>query len=189
MRASLVLAALVAVIVGCVAGQGSVYAADAPRARPGDVAASTSRIDQRAAHTLQDEFRIIAGDRIFFADGSVEIGSRARAVLARQADWLKLNPQLLIAVEGHADDSTTIDDMKQLSQSRALSVRDRLIAQGVEAERITVVVKSNSDLIATCAMAACKAQNRRAITSISGRTVQAPGAVQPRPAQPNAVQR
>ena len=189
MRSLAVISVWVAVALGVTANPVGGHAADAARSVTGSLANAGLSLDQRTTLTFQDEFRITAGDRIFFADGSIEIGSRARAVLRRQAEWLKLHPELVVAIEGHADDSASLEEMKLMSQNRAVSVRDRLIAEGVDGQRITVVAKSNTDVVATCALTGCKAQNRRVITLISGRLAPALVAPQQRQGQPNAVRR
>lgn len=118
------------------------------------------------SHSAEDTFRRDAGDRIFFGTGSVEIGARARAVLAAQAEWLKRNPILRLTIEGHADDGGTVDQNIKLSAERADAVRERLVAEGVEARRIAVVARGREDRVAVCGDTGCMAQNRRAVTVV-----------------------
>ena len=116
--------------------------------------------------SIQSKLRIDAGDRVFFATGSAELGSRARSALAAQAKWLMRWREFEAAIEGHADEPGSEQENIVLSEQRAEAVRDRLIQEGVEPSRIAVVPLGRSIPIATCADADCRAQNRRAVTLV-----------------------
>ncbi len=116
--------------------------------------------------SIQSKLRIDAGDRVFFATGSAELGSRARSALAAQAKWLMRWHEFEAAIEGHADEPGSEQENIVLSEQRAEAVRDRLIQEGVEPSRIAVVPLGRSIPIATCADADCRAQNRRAVTLV-----------------------
>ncbi len=112
------------------------------------------------------EFRGSVGDRVFFADRSAELSSRARVAIDAQADWLKRKPGLIVVIEGHADDSGTSDDNMQLSLQRADAVRHRLIELGISTERIRVTAFGRNRTVADCTGSLCAAQNRRAVTVV-----------------------
>ena len=136
--------------------------------------------------SIQSKLRIDAGDRVFFATGSAELGSRARSALAAQAKWLMRWHEFEAAIEGHADEPGSEQENIVLSEQRAEAVRDRLIQEGVEPSRIAVVPLGRSIPIATCADTDCRAQNRRAVTlGVRHRHARAPG---PR-GQPRAARR
>jgi outer membrane protein OmpA-like peptidoglycan-associated protein len=120
----------------------------------------------RHARTLQGHFRLVAGDRVFFSEGSAELGASALAVLAAQAAWLKRYPQTAVVVEGHADDPGTSDENSVISAGRAEAVRSRLLEGGVEPERIVTAVYGRNRPVAICGEPQCSAQNRRAISVI-----------------------
>jgi peptidoglycan-associated lipoprotein len=109
-------------------------------------------------------FQSEAGDRVFFAEGSAELGARAIAALDAQAAWLRAHPSLAVTVEGHADDWGSARDNLAISQRRAAAVRVRLIAQGVAAERIATMAYGRTRRAAECAASTCNVQNRRSIT-------------------------
>lgn len=113
------------------------------------------------------DFRMSVGDRVFFADRSAELSSRARAAIDAQAQWLKRKPGLVITVEGHADDSGTSDDNLALSRQRADAVRYRLIELGVGTERIGISAFGRNQTVADCTGVQCAAQNRRVVTVVS----------------------
>jgi outer membrane protein OmpA-like peptidoglycan-associated protein len=121
--------------------------------------------------TIPGEFQTLVGDRVFFSEGSAELGARARKALAAQAAWLARHPSLGVTIEGHADDPGADDH--QLSQRRAEAVRQRLIETGIAPERIRTVAYGRQRLVAECAGSACGAQNRRAITVVGAPTAAA----------------
>jgi peptidoglycan-associated lipoprotein len=128
-----------------------------------------SRRDARWLRALSFDFQMAAGDRVFFAESSVEIGARSRGVLAAQARWLMRHPGLPVVIEAHADDGRGNRDLDtQISERRARAVQDRLIEEGVESSRITIVAFGRDRPVATCAAPECAAQNRRVITRIGG---------------------
>lgn len=114
---------------------------------------------------VEEEFIVAAGDRVFFAAGSAELGQRARIVLSAQARWLASHPELRAVVEGHADDGAlSPDQSSKLSEARAAAVRDRLVEEGIAASRLTVSGVGRQHPVADCPGSDCAAQNRRAVT-------------------------
>jgi peptidoglycan-associated lipoprotein len=121
--------------------------------------------EARVSIALDEQFLSGAGDRVFFSAGSADLGSRARGVLHAQARFLLLHPDLGAAVEGHADDGPmSKDETQRLSEERAAAVRDRLIAEGVESDRLTAFGRGRGDRVSECPAPECLAQNRRVIT-------------------------
>lgn len=115
---------------------------------------------------LDDEFRATVSDRVFFGDASADIGSAARAVLAEQARWLRRHRDVVVVIDAHADDRGSPDYNNDVAERRGAVVRDRLVAEGIEAERIRIVAHGRSAPIATCVNPDCAAQNRRAVSRI-----------------------
>ena len=70
-------------------------------------------------------------DRVFFAYDSYSLAASAQATLNKQAKWLKANPSVAIAVEGHADERGTREYNLALGDRRASSVKDYLMSQGI----------------------------------------------------------
>lgn len=133
----------------------------------------------RVSSAIDGQFLSDAGDRVFFSAGSVNLGVRARAVIQAQARFLIRHPELSAAVEGHADDGALPDaETQRLSDERAVVVRDRLIAEGVEADRLTAYGRGREDRVSDCPAPECLAQNRRAITVLlDGRLLLGDGAI------------
>jgi peptidoglycan-associated lipoprotein len=107
-------------------------------------------------------FLLSAGDRVFFAESSAELGGRALAIIKSQARWLKLRPDLAVTVIGRSDDGGDRHAAQLLSAQRAEAVRDRLIAAGLDAGRIGLRPTGNDDKVAICSTSLCRAQNRNA---------------------------
>lgn len=119
----------------------------------------------RVSASLDSEFLSDAGDRVFFSAGSANLGIRARGVIQSQARFLARHPELAVAVEGHADDGALPDDESlRLSQERAAAVRDRLVAEGIDADRIVAYGRGREERVSDCPAPECLAQNRRAVT-------------------------
>jgi len=123
-------------------------------------------LEVRRNASIQAKLRVEAGDRIFFAPGSAELGTRARVALAAQAQWLIRWREFEAAIEGHADEPGSEEENLSLSVQRAEAVRQRLIAEGVEPGRLAIVPMGRAVRLATCADVDCRAQNRRAVTLV-----------------------
>lgn len=113
-----------------------------------------------------EDFRQQAGDRVFFPDGSADLGARARVALEAQAAWLIRHPDVRVVIEGHADDQGARDVNKQLADKRADVVRLRLNDLGVPDARMRVTGLARNEPVADCPEHHCKAQNCRAVTVI-----------------------
>lgn len=107
--------------------------------------------------------RADVGDRVFFGAASSEIGSRARAVLERQAQWLARYRELYVVIEGHADDPGDESTNESMALQRAEAARKRLLAAGVSSERVDLDVRGRRDRAVVCEEATCRSQNRRVV--------------------------
>lgn len=126
--------------------------------------------EERKVQMLGHEFQAVAGDRVFFAETSSDLGGRARAVIASQARWLGRHSELPIVIEAHADDHRTNRERDtELSQKRAEAVAAFLVEQGVARDRIVIYAFGRDRPIATCHAPECAAQNRRVVVRIGGR--------------------
>ena len=120
----------------------------------------------RRARALAQDFKASTGDRIFFADGEATIGSRARAVVEQQAQWLKRFPQVVLTLAAHADDRGGREFNEDLSIRRGEAVKARLVQEGIDPARIKVVPYGRERPIASCEDSGCSSQNRRVVTTI-----------------------
>jgi peptidoglycan-associated lipoprotein len=112
---------------------------------------------------LETDFSASGGDRIFFADGSDDVGGRGRRVLREKAAWLQRYPQVFLRIEGYADDAGNDETNSAVALRRAEAVRDVLIEAGLSATRMHLTVFGREQLLSTCTEPECAAQNRRAV--------------------------
>jgi len=112
----------------------------------------------------QQDFVVNVGDRVFFESDSTELSAQARDTLEKQAQWLRTYRSYQFTIEGHADERGTREYNIALGARRAQSVRDYLIARGVEASRMRTVSYGKERPVAVCNDISCWSQNRRAVT-------------------------
>jgi len=124
------------------------------------------RAEISRAHPSIESFAVEAGDRVFFSSGSAELGGRGRLVVEAQAQWLKSRPDVLVVVEGHADEPASDEDNLRLSQARAEAVKSRLLMSGIVPERVAVTALGRRQRVSECAAPDCAARNRRAVTLV-----------------------
>lgn len=114
------------------------------------------------------DFATNVGDRVYFVVDQADLTPEAEEILGRQAAWLQKYPGVSIQVEGHSDERGTREYNIALSARRATATREFLIAQGVEANRISSIAYGKERPAALCDSEQCWTQNRRAVTVITG---------------------
>lgn len=87
----------------------------------------------------QQDLVVNVGDRVFFGTDRYDISPDARMVLEKQANWLAQYSALNITVEGHADERGTREYNLALGERRANSIKNYLVALGVDPRRIETV--------------------------------------------------
>jgi peptidoglycan-associated lipoprotein len=103
-------------------------------------------------------------DRVFFSTNKSELTSAASANLAKQAAYLKANPNLNVVLEGHADERGTREYNLALGQKRAIATKDFLVSNGVAANRIKVISYGKEKPANPASNVLAWSQNRRAVT-------------------------
>lgn len=144
------------------------------------------RPQARSTFRFEELLRADVGDRIFFGAASAEVGTRARAVLERQAQWLARYPDLYVVVEGHADDPGEDAGNDALARERAETARARLVAAGVAEDRIDIDVRGRRERAVVCEEPTCRSQNRRAVTRLMLVLPAAPRSALPTPGRTRA---
>ena len=112
-------------------------------------------------------FRGSVGDTVLFAADQTTLTSEARAILARQAQWLARHGNFSAVVQGHAEETGTREYNLALGARRASAVQEYLISQGVAADRIRTLSFGKERPVEVCSDEACYAKNRRAVTVVS----------------------
>ena len=118
--------------------------AAAEKAAAEKAAADKAAAEKAAAEKLAAEMRQV---NTFFTINSYVISDEEAAKLVRYIDWLKANPDVNIAIAGHADKGTGTKRINQkLSEQRAAAVKAFLTERGIAESRIVSVV-ANGDRI------------------------------------------
>ena len=116
---------------------------------------STAAVDKSPAEKLAQ-----VGD-------SAELTGSARSTLNRQSAFLSVNPDLMIVIEGHADERGTREYNLALAERRATAVRDYLVAKGMNSARVRTVSYGKERPVAAGSDEASWAKNRRATTVLN----------------------
>jgi peptidoglycan-associated lipoprotein len=131
-------------------------AATQVQAGPGAGAAAASRVSPREFSenpALQD---------ILFDFDKADIRADAAKTLDANASWMKTNANNLILIEGHCDERGTNEYNLALGERRARSTMNYLVAQGVQASRITIISYGEERPTCNEKTEACWQKNRRA---------------------------
>ena len=107
------------------------------------------------------------GDRVHFDLDRYDLSPEAEATLQKQAALLQLYPQIVITIEGHADERGTREYNLALGERRAAAVRNYLAAVGVSPDRVTVISYGKERPECIAADEGCWSQNRRGVTVAS----------------------
>jgi peptidoglycan-associated lipoprotein len=117
--------------------------------------------------SIQD-FVVNVGDRVYFDFDQFDIRADAAPVLNAQAQWLLRYPSVMVRIEGNADERGTREYNLALGARRANSVRDYLIARGVQAARISTVSFGKERPIDPGTSEESYQRNRNGHTAITG---------------------
>ncbi len=99
---------------------------------------------------------------VLFDYDKAEIRSDQVATLQGNAAWLKANPNVRMIIEGHCDERGSEEYNLALGDRRANAVKEYLISQGVQSNRINTVSYGEERPVCREETDACFAMNRRA---------------------------
>jgi OOP family OmpA-OmpF porin len=98
---------------------------------------------------------------INFETGKSDIKAESQPTIEQIVEMLKQNPDLKISIEGHTDNVGSDKSNQTLSENRAKSVMDALIAKGIDKSRLSSKGWGSSKPIADNNTEEGKAKNRR----------------------------
>jgi peptidoglycan-associated lipoprotein len=130
-------------------------------------ASSTSGGAGAATPGSVEDFQVNVGDRVFFDYDSYEIRPDAQNTLQQQAAWLQQYGQYIVTIEGHCDERGTREYNLALGERRANSVRNYLVALGVDGNRIQTISYGKERPEVPGSDESAWAQNRRGVTVLS----------------------
>jgi outer membrane protein OmpA-like peptidoglycan-associated protein len=98
---------------------------------------------------------------VLFDTGEATLKAGAATTIDRLAQFMRDYPEHAVRIEGHTDSTGSDETNRSLSERRAQSVRDALLARGLAAERIATLGYGEAQPIANNDTAAGRQQNRR----------------------------
>lgn len=136
----------------------------------GDVTRMNSSImagEIEATQILSTRFAQEVPNTITFEFNSATLTPEARAILARQADWIRQFPELRFSVYGHTDLVGSNAYNQQLGKRRAQAVVNYFATQGISRSRLQALV-SYGKTRPVVATQGPEQANRRTVTEVSG---------------------
>ena len=165
----LVLSALVITVglTGCDSGPGTAKI-QATQQQPGSTAEATSTPPTEPAPAVEPA---ALGElkNVHFDLDQAKIRSGDARILRDHAQWLKSHRNAMVTIGGHADERGSDEYNMRLGERRANAVRAYLIAQGVEAERVTVTSHGERSPACSDHSEGCWGENRRAEFQVQSR--------------------
>ena len=140
--------------------------ADAERLRQEMAAYKMQQTQLGATLVLQD---------VVFETGKADLKPGAADRLRPLAQYLQANPNVQVRIDGHTDSQGGDAFNQQLSEARAGSVRNALIAMGVDGARIQAIGHGKADPVADNKTEAGRQQNRRVEVTLVGQQATAFG--------------
>lgn len=114
------------------------------------------------ALSLQEQLINEVGDRVFFDFDKYNLKPEGRETVEALAAWLNSRQGVTLTIEGHADERGTREYNLALGERRANSVKDYLIALGINAGRLTTISYGEERPAVPGSYEEAWAQNRRA---------------------------
>ncbi len=106
-------------------------------------------------------FNTVVGNMVSFDFDKYDLSASAQAILKGQAAWLNQYPTRTLTVEGHCDERGTREYNLGLGDRRSNSVKQFLIAQGVNAGRVKTISYGKERPLCVSSDEACWSKNRR----------------------------
>ena len=116
-------------------GLGGTYEGDAD----GSSTAAASRGSDWYGDPLEDPNSLLANRVIYFDYDQSNVRMEYLDVIRAHAEYLAINPQVTIRLEGHADERGTREYNLGLGENRAYAIRNLMMAQGVANNQMIVV--------------------------------------------------
>lgn len=111
--------------------------------------------------TADNQLKLDIPSDISFDTSSAVVKPNLRPILDRFADGLRNNPRAEVRIVGHTDSTGSDAVNNPLSQDRAASTRDYLVARGVPFDRFMVEGRGSHQPVAGNDTAEGRARNRR----------------------------
>lgn len=147
---------------GVIGGPNSgVSPTDISGTKPGDTNFDPTLSSLNPADKKQDRTRF-ASDTIYFDFDKSNVKAQYASNLSTVADYLKGHPTESLLIEGNCDERGTPEYNRALGERRALAVREKLLALGVNTDQIATVSYGEEKPAELGHTEAAFAKNRRA---------------------------
>ena len=128
---------------------------------------SSSDLPGEPVPGTQEDLEVSVGDRGLFDYDSSVLDPVATQTLDRQAAWLRQYGDVIVTIEGHADERGTREYNLALGDRRANAVKNYLVALGISPDRVLTISYGEERPDDPAHTDAAWAQNRRAVTVVS----------------------
>ena len=162
--------AVLALLAGCTSADEAPSSLGDANAAGGDAGGrgiSSSDLPGQPQPGTQEDLEVSVGDRVLFDYDSSVLNPVATQTLDRQAAWLKQYPDVIVTIEGHADERGTREYNLALGDRRASAVKNYLVALQVSDDRILTISYGEERPAEPSHDEAGWAQNRRAVTVVN----------------------
>ena len=121
-----------------------------------------TQLDPRSLEYVQQ----MLGDRVFFDFDSSVIRADAEATIRRWSEWMQSYSDVVVVVEGHADERGTREYNLALGERRANAVKNVLVALGVDPSRVATISYGKERPAVEGHTEAAWQQNRRGVLTL-----------------------
>ena len=87
----------------------------------------------------KDDSDVVLQEDIYFEFDKAILTTEAREMLTKNGKWLRINPDVVITIEGHCDERGTNEYNLALGDRRAENVRTFLVDLGISRSRMSTV--------------------------------------------------
>jgi peptidoglycan-associated lipoprotein len=117
--------------------------------------------------TDKDELTNNVSNYVLFDVDSARLDPQARSVLDEQSNWLEMNSNINVIIEGHCDERGTREYNLALGAKRANSVKSYLTSSGINSSRIATISYGKERPVVQGTGRNVWRENRRAITLVN----------------------
>jgi outer membrane protein OmpA-like peptidoglycan-associated protein len=135
--------------------------------RYSEVAEEAAKVRTAAIQTTTTARVLTLGDMLF-ATGKADLNAQGHKAVADLAVFMRNYPDRTMAIVGYTDSTGSAALNARLSQARADTVRNALVAQGIDASRIEASGRGPANPVASNTTKSGRQQNRRVEVDISG---------------------
>lgn len=164
-KVALVVLFLVSGVIGCATTKpapqdAQVSQADMSQQDGGEVKAADE--SSMMSETVPSHMQMAGMEKIYFDFDQFTLSAEARETLNDNAEYLKMNDNVQVVIEGHCDERGSDEYNLALGESRALAAKNYLVSLGISAKRLSVISYGEEKPAVSGANESAWAQNRRA---------------------------